>query len=469
MDRMDEYRQLLARLEETPPELEHTLERAQDRLRTARRRRLWGIPIGSLAACLALVIVLVNCFPTFASACGKIPVLRQLAQAAAWSPSLSAAVENEYVQVMNQAQSQNGITARVEYLIVDRSRVDIFFSLTSQTHSCLDVGVYTITVPDEKEGYVSTLGAYGEADGALRDLSVHFTERDTPDQLTLTLPVYDSTAQWEGTAEAGSGARETLAEFTFTLHFDPAYTQKGTMLEVDRSFTLDGQQITLQSVELYPTSLRLNLACAPENTAVLTGLYFYVEDENGRRFEPAGGLSGIADPDTAAVTSLWAESPYFLNSRNLTLRITGAIWLDSDAQRVWVDLKSGRCENLPEGVRIEWIRQTADGWTLSASAPYRQGSCALGQIWRDACFDAQGQPLAMGDQRTITSAVLRPDDAEGTLTYRADPQTQTEARYSDTIVLPGYTGDGVWLCPTYSRITRLDVPLSVALPREGEN
>ena len=43
-----------------------------------------------------------------------------------WSPSLSAAVEHDYVQPVEQSQSADGVTASVEYLIVDRKQVSIF-------------------------------------------------------------------------------------------------------------------------------------------------------------------------------------------------------------------------------------------------------------------------------------------------------------------------------------------------------
>ena len=60
MNRKEEYRALLSELEQLPPELEQTVERAVRRKRKLRnKRRFWGIPVGSLAACfLGFVFVL---------------------------------------------------------------------------------------------------------------------------------------------------------------------------------------------------------------------------------------------------------------------------------------------------------------------------------------------------------------------------------------------------------------------------
>lgn len=71
MNRNTEYESLLRELESTPAALDGCVERAQARLRARRRRRrILGIPAGTLAACFAGFVLLVNLFPTFAYACG---------------------------------------------------------------------------------------------------------------------------------------------------------------------------------------------------------------------------------------------------------------------------------------------------------------------------------------------------------------------------------------------------------------
>ena len=118
MNRMDEYTALLAELEQTPEELNHTVNKALNRKNALqKKRRFFGTSLGGLAACFAAFVLLVNLSTPFARACGRIPLLADLAKAVSWSPSLSAAVENDYVQPLRLSQSQNGITARVEYLM----------------------------------------------------------------------------------------------------------------------------------------------------------------------------------------------------------------------------------------------------------------------------------------------------------------------------------------------------------------
>ena len=270
MNRMDEYTALLAELEQTPEELDHTVNKALNRKNALRKkRRFFSTALGGLAACFAAFVLLVNLSTPFARACGRIPLLADLAKAVSWSPSLSAAVENDYVQPLRLSQSQNGITARVEYLIVDRKQVDVFFSIRSDDHAHLDLDHPTLTVPGAQEGYASSFSSYGIENGDLMELRIDFMDRDVPDCLTMTFGVYDNKHLYENqTPPAQSSVadygvellsdnpkeqREILATFTFELRFDPTYTEQGTVIDVGETFLLDGQSVTLTEAEIYPT------------------------------------------------------------------------------------------------------------------------------------------------------------------------------------------------------------------------
>jgi hypothetical protein len=96
--------------------------------------RLIVCPVGGLLACFAAFVMMVNFSVTVANACFKVPVLRELAESVTFSKSLTKAVENDYVQTMNLVQTQNDITAKIEYLIVDQKQVNIFYRLTSEKY-----------------------------------------------------------------------------------------------------------------------------------------------------------------------------------------------------------------------------------------------------------------------------------------------------------------------------------------------
>ena len=298
MNRNEEYAALLAELEQTPEELETTVGKALKRRNTfQKKRRAFGISCSSLAACFVCFVLLVNLSVPFARACGNIPVLRELAKAVSWSPSLSAAVENEYVQPIGKSQTVNGITATIEYVIVDQKQLNIFFTLNADDYDNLNAGMPHY----EPEQVCSTIGSsWNQPPGTLLNFTLDYGEGNVPDGFTITFRV---TTWVEPDRSAAPEAPTTsyedemlepveeeepdyLAEFTFDLEFDPEFTAKGEIIPVNQTFSLDGQTLTVTEVEVYPTHVRVNVADDPNNTAWLKSLAFYLENEDGGRLEP---------------------------------------------------------------------------------------------------------------------------------------------------------------------------------------
>ena len=473
MNRMEEYKALLNELDAAPENLEYTVKKALNRKNALqKKRRIFGMSAGSLAACFAAFVLLVNLSTPFARACGRIPVLAELAKAVSWSPSLSAAVENDYVQPLRLSQSQNGITARVEYLIVDRKQVDVFFSIQSDNYAHLDLEHPKLTVPGEQEGYSTSLSSYGVENGDLIDFRIDFMNRDVPDCLTMTFGVYDNKHLYENqkppaqsnVADYGDELlsdnpkeqREILATFTFELRFDPTYTEQGTVIDVGETFLLDGQSVTLTEAEIYPTHLRLNFDYDPANTAWLTELNFYLENERGERFNGiVNGISATGNPDNPSTDSVWLDSPYFSQGEHLTLHVTGAAWIDKGQERVKVDLANGTMENPPQGVRLEWTEKRDTGWLVSFSSTYRWGGKTGYQIWAGRFYDAGGTAYDI-NQISMTNAPMILGELSGAeldAYEAAEKAAKEEGRYFETFGLKDYTEDWVWLEPRWTRIT----------------
>lgn len=464
MNRNEEYAALLAELDVTPEVLDTTVKRAMARNKASqRKRRSWGASLGSLAACFVGFVLLVNCFPTFAKACGNIPLLRELAEAVSFSKSLSAAVENEYVQPIGQTQTKNGVTVSVEHVIVDRKQVSIFYALDSDTVEQLEAD-YDIQLPEDLHGYGSSSGGFGEKNGELRQIDVDFIDIDVPNTLELVLSVYDSTSDWvESTPaeETMADSRfeipvrnpEYLAEFTFTLEFDPYFTAQGEIMSVNTPFIIDGQQFTLTEVELYPTHLRVNIDDADDNTAWLKELDLYLENEQGERFESSvNGISASGDPDGEGYATFWMDSPFFSQSEHLTLYITRAKWLDKEASRVRVDLQKGTAENLPEDCRFLKAEKHPEGWMVFFALTREPDGGMYDQ------FSGSFQDEA-GNEYDIN---------QGSSTYgiwdeKAEKTLEEDAMFTESFPLAGFHGDVVYLEPHYNRTTNFGTPVSVVI------
>ena len=451
MNRNEEYRALLQELETTPPALDTAVERALKRHRAARKRRLWGIPAGSLAACFLLFVGLVNAFPTFAAACEDVPVLGALAEAVRFSPSLSAAVEHDYVQPVGQSQTKNGITATVESIIVDQKQVNIFFTLEGEGYKTLSAEMPRFSPAQQ----CSILGSdFQQKPGTLLNFTLDYVDQDVPDGFTMTFSVTgqrageqqetpaapDRAIEDEMLAPSTEPEAEILAEFTFDLTFDPQFTAQGEVLEVNETFTLDGQTFTLTEAEIYPTHLRINVEGAEDNTAWLKGLEFYLENEDGERFDAvSGGVTASGDTDSPAMVSYRLESPWFSGSDHLTLHITGAKWLAKEHQRVYVDLEHGTAPWLPDGVSLTSAQRREDGWVLT----FRLDGALKGSPFSMTFYDAEGNPW---------------DARQMGMTFSDDEQAG-----SVMLPLPDYQAGEVWLTANYSHESTLPQPVDIPL------
>jgi hypothetical protein len=434
--------------------------RAIARAKKTRRARLFfSIPTGSLAGFLLTFVLAVNLSTPFAMACGRIPLLRELAKAVDFSPSLSAAVENEYVQPIEQEQSENGITMRLEYVIVDQKQLNVFYSL--QSDSCFHMdAIPEIRASDgaQLEGYGSHSSSFGVENGELRQFTVHFVDGDMPGSLLLSCKVYDGGS--EETAEpvqAGSAQESELGEpdiistFTFSLRFDPAYTRKGEVIDLNQSFTLGGQRLTAADVEIYPTHIRLNLADDENNTAWLQSLTFYLEDEKGRRFEAIGnGITATGSPDSPFMSSFRLESSYFSQSRSLTLHITDAVFLDKDMERVNVELANGTADRLPEGVKLIQSVRVGNDWKLTFSATEREKDHSY-QLFMGQYFDEAGKEYSFNSWFTFSDGYT---DEEGRY-------VETPGMFSEEFSLTDYPFDTVWLSPSFSRTVKPAAPIEI--------
>ena len=360
MNRNDEYRDLIQELEENTPDLAASLNRA--RRRRAGRRWLTR-PLGSLAAAMALFVLLVNCSPTVAQAMSEVPVLGKLAEAVRFSRTLTKAVEHEYVQMVDQTQTQNNITATVEYLIVDRKQLHVFFRLES------DQGLKL-----KNDVYVASPGMYGYFDGwstktledDLRLFSLDFRNNTMPSQVDLTMMIYeDPETQAEYFWQELEAEREYLAEMRFSLTFDPQFSAPGEVYELNRELILDGQHFTVTKVEVYPTNLYVHLEEDPENTAWLSQLSFYVQTGEGDRFQrPDVGIVSSGTGESKSHLTYRADSPWFYGAEQMELIITGGALAPKDMKSFLVNLNTAEATQLPAELTLLSVERDGEDWLI---------------------------------------------------------------------------------------------------------
>lgn len=221
-------------------------------------------------------------------------------------------------------------------------------------------------------------------------------EADVPGVLCLQLKVF---------GDDESENRIFLEVFDFPLEFDPEFTAKGKVYTVNQTVKLGSQQIMIESIEVYPTHARVNVADAPENSAWLKGLMFYMETEKGEVFTTAkNGVTAMGATDSPSMVSYYAESTFFYDAKQLNLVITGALWQEKGRERVKVDLETGETEPLPTNVIFMGVKRESNGWlVLRFKESFVQGE-PLRSAFGFQCYDVNEEEysasigLTMGDE-----------------------------------------------------------------------
>ena len=446
MNRYDEFDAILAELNQPASGLEDTLNRAYKRKRK-RTARLIVCPVGALMACFVAFVMMVNFSVTVANACFQVPVLRELAESVTFSKSLTKAVENDYVQTMNLAQTQNDITARIEYLIVDQKQVNIFYRLTSEKYK----GKYeqliadpVINCNDEDVSFYVTNHIHPGENGELLSATVDFTQGNVPNKLQFTLKVYYLYEEFF--RESLAGDSKYLAEMEFDLAFDPQFTAEGKVIPVNETVILDGQSITVTNIEVYPTHIRVDVAESDNNTAWLKNLDFYIETDQGMKFMPVSrGVLATGSADSLSMTSYRADSTYFYKAEHLKLVITGAVWLRKDVETTYLNLITGEHGELPEGVTFDHIQKQGDDWSIKIRCVLEENG-EMHIPFSDIYLDSSGKRFTTGGYRLAFT----------------NPNKNGKAQYFYTFVtLKNYPYDEVWLTPSNTSIWTSENPIEI--------
>ncbi|MBE5875353.1 MAG: DUF4179 domain-containing protein [Lachnospiraceae bacterium] len=441
MNRMEEYQDLMQEIDVSIPELENTLDRAKrKKIRRDRIRR----PIVGLTSAFALFVLLVNFCTPVAYACSKIPFIKELAEAVTFSRSLTDAVDNEYVQPIHLEQTDADVTVSVEYLIVDQKQVNIFFRLYSDRYSSLSVEPEMKAEDYSWLAHSCGVNDFDASNGALRSITVDFMEENVPEKLRLLLDIRDLDAEAVEVSPEDSmfGDYEEevfdyVASFDFLLEFDPMFTAAAKVLPVNQTVILDGNEITVTEIQIYPTHLRVEVIDSEKNSAWLKRLEFYIETDGGMKFETvSNGIIATGNPETPSMSSFRADSSYFYDAEQLKIVFTGAEWLNKDQEKVYVNLKTGETGQLPEGVKYVGASKSEEGWLVNFLGKQREPN-HVHMLFSHKYYDLEGNQYEINSWSS---------------TYGMIGEAIEEGYFGEQIALKDYTADEVWLTSNYSHV-----------------
>ena len=235
-----------------------------------------------------------------------------------------------------------------------------------------------------------------------------------------------------------------------TLQFDPKYTAQGRTAALGQTIRLEDVELTLESVEIYPTHLRLNLSQPETAAAWVQSLKFYVQDERGSRYEGvADGVTASGSTDSPLMATQRLESPWFSRAGQLTLCITGAEVQDANSRvKITLSETEPRVEGLPAAWDARLVRAERTGengqWGLCFA-----GETASRQLFSSTYWDENGE------EHSIHSWSMS-----------ADPETQADRAARQWVYLDDDLTGTVWLQPLVTRTVAAQQPVTIPLPMD---
>lgn len=363
MDRMEEYRKMIQEMEQAPPELDDVAQRA---ILRAKRARRWKVPasLASAAAALAVAFVLtVNLFVSVGAAMGRMPILGDIVRAVALNPSLKIAVEHGHVQEVHETQERDGYRVQLEYVIADKRNLTAFLRITDVAQG-QETTVEGVELYDQDGTDLSASGSYGgrSTDDGLHEVSFNLSDdQEMSQNVVLQVDVARRPQLGEGPELAPEQEEWEVIEpehlptqtFTFAITLDEQFFQAGKTMEINREIQLEEQCIIVESMEIYPTQVRIVYREAEDNPDLLESVPFQLVDEHGNVWEQKRNGIIAVGTQGGEKRECWLESSYFSPAEHFTLRIEQYTLVPKEEQYVYVDAQAGTAGPLPDFIQLD--------------------------------------------------------------------------------------------------------------------
>lgn len=414
-----------------------------------RKIRGWQYKAVAIAASIVLLFVgIVNLFPETALAMNDVLLLGDLAKAVTFDKSMKACLENEYAQYVGEQQiTETGQFSKVYYMVVDASRISIFFKtdVPGFTGEEGDKSFAVGEVKDLNGKDISWCGSTYQTDiKHLYEFRMDFGEEKErepmPEGISFVIEYFDRD-------ENGDiiDRHKPFSKAEYQLYPDTEYSKVQKTYEVNQEIEIEGQKFIIERLEVYPTQAMLCIEADEENSDLLWGITILLQDDKGRTYsERTSGTNRTFDTDSDNLRTKWYESSYFNETKEITAVITDVFLKSKEERYGKISYENKRIEHMPEEVSILEMTLNEDGsLSVSMKAPEQNGilyPCVSSQ-YRDE----------LGNDYEFT-------DDLGLSMYTDDPRNVVTS-----ITIPNYKEDNFYIEWTYPEFEKLEKPIEIKI------
>ncbi len=389
--------------------------------RKAHTFRKWTTLVASFLLIVLLISVRVS--PTLAAVLHKVPGLGYIVELINFDKGLQSAVENDFIQPIGVSDEHEGILFTVDGIIMDESSLIIFYTLEDKgDHETLELSRPELF--DEKGTPLAVSISHGssgnpdpDGDGKIHEkINVDFNEETIlPEQLTLKVWLNERNTQESSIPvkvglPSGILYNEPLAVLSSSWEVNlpvdkERFAGMKTVYDINQNVIIEGQKITFERATVYPTRTILQVAYDPANTKKIFAFDdLRLLDEKGQEWgRIMNGVTGSQLDDNHV--TLYFQSNYFTEPKELTLRGQSIRALDKNRTKVVLDLEQGKILESPPYLALDQVFKTPEGqyellFLLKTHPEYDKNRGY--SIFSSQFTDASGKAFDSGGQGTAT-------------------------------------------------------------------
>ncbi|RSK27735.1 DUF4179 domain-containing protein [Bacillus sp. HMF5848] len=362
----------------------------------------------SLAAAIIFVGVFVSSVsvsPTFANYIRMVPGLEYIVDLVRFDKGLLTAIDNDYVQVINEADEHDNLKLTVDAILADEVQMVLFYTLSSYNPAHEFVELESFRLLDETGNelefsatYVSTGKSLQENDKISGNITFTYNDKKLPDQLTFRTKIVEG-------KEAFSRDKELAStwQVPFNVDLEKFSGQKET-IDVNKTIEIEGQKIIIKEVTMYPTRVGVKVKYDETNDKKIFGFEdIHFEDETGEQW------GTISNGFTASILSeneqiLYFQSNYLKSPQELYLKFSKVRALDKDDLQVIVDLKNSKILDQPKANILTSV--TTDGNHVAFAGKVNSEK-PISMSFVDKVTDAEGKEV---DIDSFTNSSVENED-----------------------------------------------------------
>ncbi|SDN27387.1 protein of unknown function [Psychrobacillus sp. OK028] len=320
--------------------IQHGILKAKAKKRK-RKKTLWAF---SVAAILILTFVTsIRVSPAFASAISTIPGMDRFVHLIQFDKGIEAIVENDYYEPIGKSQVKNDITFTVDGIIIDETGAEIFYTLETP---------YPLKNLDYQEIKLFNNGQELKASSSynLPDLEQGNSNEDEFSLVFVDSEQFTSN-DFEVQFEVEQNNKITTFNVPFTLKNE---IKSGKIYTLNETVEMDGQQIEIKEIKVYPLRVALTLEFDEQNEMkILQFEDMRIEDENGEVWSSIqNGITGFGENQNKE-TTYFLQSNYFKEPKELYLKFDKVQALPKEESYLLVDFAKKEILEQPSQRKVE--------------------------------------------------------------------------------------------------------------------